>query len=556
MDKDPIEKGNGNQKNEDMSEDFEFEIIDDGNDTFDKSQNEDEIKFIDNDNASEEESKKADSRKNKPNKKNEDEIVSDDEIRIIEDDSLGQDENQNENQNENQSENQHEKAVEHNEENEVTHTKITKDQIMNRVMIGCGILILGFTAFFGCVVYGAIHKRNTPVTQLEETTIEPTTVVQETTTQKKEESVFVSTNSDASIGENVKTLINNSSTKPINTGMDSLDSRVKNVLSLTCTKDMTMYEKVRNIYDYMMYYCEVTNKSYVDQDTIYEACSSVDYISDFDMEVIYRANKLLANQAGSSMDYACAFTVLLRKLGLEAYYVKGEKNVNSETTSEGYTIVVLNGQKYIFDVAAEDEISKNATVEYKMFCKTLDELGNTYLPKGIQECMNQFESFATLGKFSLSATFTSGEYSAEGSVNYQKDGNEVENTAEASGDIELYLGETVNITAAIGGSTNNTWKLIAKVYDEEMNFQTEATVYSETSESDANEIVYTPGRVGKIKLLLMATDSNGRTCTVYKTILVKTKEEPTTQQETTTEETTTAAKEASTGEPAVGKNPS
>lgn len=530
MNKDPMEKGNEEQD----SDDFEFEIIDDGKEytletnSDDKINNEEESaeeKAVIEESAKDEEvSIVGETNDSETNDVDANEVM-DNDGEVVEDDS-------------------DEDEVDEDENSEKKH--LTKNQIMNRIMVGGGVLIAGFTLFFGCVIYGALHKDSNDGED-EQNTEQATTVVEETTTEKKEEALFVSTNSDATIGENVKTLLNNASTQSLETGLYALDNRVNNVLATTCTKDMTMYEKVRNVYDYMMYYYDVTNKTYIDQDTIIEACSSVDYTSDFDMEVVYRANKLLTNQTGSSEDYACAFTVLLRKLGLEAYYIDGKMmGDNAESKSEGYTLVVIDGQRYLFDVAKEDTLSKNATVEYKVFCKTLDELTGQYSTDGIQDSINKFEGFAKLGKFSVNAIFTSGDYSAEGTVNYQNDSEDV-NTVEANGNLEILLQDNISISASVKGSNKNTWKLIAKVYDSDMNYQTEAIVYNETTNTNSNEIIYTPGRAGNIKLLLMVTDSNGRTCTVYKTVVVskhviaaETDTQETTEEETTTvQETTT-----------------
>lgn len=438
-------------------------------------------------------------------------------------------------------------AVEYDEEldydDSVTKNKLTKDQIINRIMIGMGIVIAGFTIFYGSVAYGVLHKENNGAVNNEpESTAE---VMEETTTAPVDPNQFVSPYSDANISEDVKKLLNDVKLKPMDTGLYKLDNRVENIISCTAgDSSKTTYEKVRNIYDYVLYYFELSAKSYIDEDTVYEACSSVDYTSYFDMEVIYRANKALTNNAGSSDDYACALTVLFRKLGLEAYYIEGERKTDTGHESHGYTVVVIDGEKYIFDAAYEDEKAQNADVSYGVFCKTLEELSDEYTEEGIEKSMDEFAEFGTLGAFSFKASISADNGdSASGSIQYKKGNNEDGNAVNASGDIEIYVDEKVYLQGSVSGSSINTWKLIAKIYDEDMNYVTESVVYKETTDSQTNKVYYSPGRVGNIRLVYMVTDENGRTCTISKMIAVKGRYVETTKEEETEsdreEETTT-----------------
>lgn len=442
-------------------------------------------------------------------------------------------------------------------DNSVIKQKLTKEQIINRVMIGMGAAIAGFTIFYGAVAYNVLYADNTPVINNE--TESTTEGVQEITTQPMDEKLFVSPYSDADVTEEVKKLLNGVKLKPMDTGLYKLDNRVENVISHTAAdSSKTTYEKVRNIYDYMLYYFELLPKSYVDEDTVYEACSSVDYVSYFDMELIYRANQALANNAGSSQDYACALTVLFRKLGLEAYYIDGERITDTGYKSQGYTLVIIDGEQYIFDAAYEDELAENADVGYKVFCKTVRELSDEYTEEGIEESMEDFAEFETLGIFSFSASISAdnGDY-ASGSVEYTKGYSEDGNAVNASGSITVYDDEKLYLSGSVKGSSKNTWKLIAKVYDENMDYITESVIYSETTYSSSNEVSYTPSGAGNIRLVYMVTDEYGRTCTISKTIAVKSRYvatttdketeservEITTTSEPVTEETTTDEEE-------------
>ena len=274
-----------------------------------------------------------------------------------------------------------EEPMEDREEDGSGKRKLTKNQIVNRVMAGMGIAIAGFTIFYGCLVYGFFHKDTPDTVQETETT---TVVIEETTTEPIDEDLFVSPYSDTNISEDVKKLLNNADLDSMSTGLYKLDNRVKNVISkIETDSSMSTYEKVRAVYDYVLYYFEPATKLYVDEDTVYETCSSVDYISYFDMELIYRANRALTNQTGASAEYACVMTVLLREIGLEAYYIDGEK-MDTGYESHGYTLVLIDGEQYVFDAESEDKEIENTEVSYSYFCKKWEDVSDIYSEEGIE----------------------------------------------------------------------------------------------------------------------------------------------------------------------------
>lgn len=418
--------------------------------------------------------------------------------------------------------------------------KLSKETIVNRIMIGMGIAIAGFTIFYGVKVYGVINAEpptESQVIQENATTLNETEV---TTEELVSDTVFTSPYKDTNISEEVKELLNDISLDSSDTGLSKLDLRVANVIAKATNEDKTVYENVRNIYDYMIYNFDLTSKSYVDDDTIYETCSSVDYISSYDMELIYRANKVLNSKAGSAEDFACAFTVLLRNYGIEAFYIEGEAISDGEYDERGYTIIIIDDEYYLFDVAHEkDSISDESNMElgYFTFCKTFDEVSDIYTEEGIEESLNKFENFETLAGLSFSAKFTTdNEGYASGSVKYVKGYSSSGNSTEASGNIVIELGEKVYLSGSVSGSNKNTWKLVVKVYDKDMNYLTESTLYDVTLNGTTNQVTYTPARAGFMKLSYMVTDSNGRTCTISTTVEVKGDEPETTTENESTDE--------------------
>lgn len=89
--------------------------------------------------------------------------------------------------------------------------------------------------------------------------------------------------------------------------------------------------------------------------------------------------------------------------------------------------------------------------------------------------MEKFENFKTLGAFSFNAKIsTSSGDSDSGSVSYSGSDNST-----SVGDMTIDISDTVYFKGSVSGSKSNIWKLIAKVYDENMNYVTEETLYSE-----------------------------------------------------------------------------
>lgn len=443
--------------------------------------------------------------------------------------------------------------------------KLTKNQIINRVMAGLGVAIAGFTIFYGIVVYGMINGNKN---ENKQNTEPETTLQQEESKEQQEGEFFVSKNSDENISQEVKDLLNGEKMSPIKTGLSKVDKEVDEIIALTCKDNVTTYDNVRNIYDYMMYYYKVKSTSYVDSDTVYEYCSSMNYVSEYDMELVYRAGKLFKDKAGDSKDYACGFTLLLRKLGLEAYYIDGKKTSEyGGYSSHGYTVVMLDDEMYIFDVAEEDTLSGDiksdsgteksneltsendnnennnsennkqedtGKVEYKVFCKSFDELKDMYSDDGVEDSISSFEEFKTLGKLSFSAKATTdgGDYTSA-SVSYSANDN-----VAVLDNLTIDLYDNVYFEGSVSGSKKNTWKLIVRVYDDDMNYITESTLYNETTNSSENEVTYRAGRAGYMKLLYIVTDENGRTCTASTTVKVNEPYDYNTTEETSEEETT------------------
>lgn len=449
--------------------------------------------------------------------------------------------------------------------------KLTPNQKVNRVMIGLGVVILGFTMFYGAIIGKKLWGGDKNPTPAEE---ETTGVIEEETPAIGDE-IFVSPYKDDNISEDIKDILNDADLDEMKTGFRKIDSALEDIIKATCTDEMTTYDKVRSIYDYMLVHYETKSSSFVDIDSILDYCSGVNYVSEFDMEMLYRTNKLISNKEGASYDYACMFALALRRIGLEAYYIEGEIESTDENgydtygdsknyVEQGYVVVVIDDEKYIFDAAMEDKVleskeeettdssaydydedttkedndkEENIALPYETFCKKFSEL-SAYTNVGVEESMEAFCEFETLADMSMNAevSASNGAYTS-GSVGYLEGYSESGNTTVID-PITIDIDDTVYLSGKVSGTQTNTWKLLVKVYDSDMNYVTEATLYNTTSDRTSNEVSYSPSRSGYMKLLYMVTDENGRTCTISVMVEVTGNEEESSTEETSTEETT------------------
>ena len=406
-----------------------------------------------------------------------------------------------------------------------TKGKLSKQEIINRVMIGLGIVIGCFTIFYGTIFLKAFLFKDKPQ---EESPVENQEQAGgEELPPENNGDFFVSKNTDEMISQDIKDLLNDADLDSMKTGYQKIDEQVTNILNVTCKDDMSQYDKVRNIYDYLMESYELRESSYVDSDTIYDYCSGMNFISDYDMEMIYRAGTVFSGKRGDSLDFAAAFAIILRNVGYEAYFIDGEMMVDSEYEDHGYTVVEINKKYYIFDPAEEKNmVGEDGKVMYNVFCKTFTEMSDKYKTGDVSDALEEFKEFETLGDMSFSVKVTtSGGDSTKGSVNYSGSGNTV-----TLDELEVDVYDKVYLSGSVTGSSRSTWKLIVKVYDKNKNYITESTLYSETNSDKENDVSYTPARGGYMKLVYMGTDENGRTSTSNTMIKVNAPEE----EETTT----------------------
>ncbi len=416
-----------------------------------------------------------------------------------------------------------------------------KDWWLNRIMAGGGILIAGFTLFYVITFYGLFSGGNTK--SADETT-EVAETEPQTTTDDTNYNVFESPYSDANIAESVKTLLNNATAgESLITGVMSVDNKISSISRSTIGTDMTQYEKVRNVYDYMLYNFRKKNSNAIDEDDIDDLCGGLSFKSKFDMQIAYRADRILSDFSGTSGDYASAFALIIRKMGLEAYYVDDEIENSDGYAEHGYSVVKIDGKYYVFDIASEidemDETSndKNSTdkkkLDYKYFCMDLNSAGTDYTLTDVEAAVGQFENFATLPAMSFETMISNGSHSVFGSVTHRPASYSDGNADMAEGELYVSMGDTVNLAGTVtstGG--NNKWRLNAKIYDRNMNYLNEYEIYNQTTASAYNEVSFTATEGGYVQLHYSVTDIYDRTCIITHMFKIWTADDYTTQQVT------------------------
>ena len=223
-----------------------------------------------------------------------------------------------------------------------------------------------------------------------------------------------------------KGLLNAASLTPLATGYSKLDRVVSNIFASKIPSGASTYEKVKICYDYVN-----TGASYQGVEpssTIYsEIKSECNYYKDQDMYYAARAYQFLTNKKGSCIDFADAFMVLARAIGLECYVMHGTYGSGPHY----WNLIKLNGNYYIFDTEADWAASgRNGTsIVHSSFC--LLESNDTHRSCNRTACINEFGNFKCRNKVnnpgtyipgsavSLETAYTTGKYILDDIMNFR-----------------------------------------------------------------------------------------------------------------------------------------
>lgn len=148
---------------------------------------------------------------------------------------------------------------------------------------------------------------------------------------------------------------------PCYTGDKEIDARVQEILGQIITDDMTTYDKTLAIYNWI-----IDNNYYAWHASNYRG----NYTSIYDTWCVSQSYSSLCLGYGSCVNYASAFVVLTRAIGLESYKIYGALHNANVNRDHGWAIVNINGKLYTFDPQLSDEAEGNGwgnAMDY--FCK-------------------------------------------------------------------------------------------------------------------------------------------------------------------------------------------
>ena len=390
-----------------------------------------------------------------------------------------------------------------------------KNNKMRLIMTAFGVVVL---CFYSVLFINAVSKANiVPQSEKEQSTNETDNEEQTGIDEEKKDSndIFRSPYTDETIPTDIKDKMNQMVLSPAGTGNTDLDNKVNNIISKVCTEDMSVYEKIKNTYDYLHYYTQITDEQ--GTDSMGAAFSDMQYESELDLEIVFRANRLLENEyRGDSRDIASLLTVLLRKIGVDAHYVSGHDY------DYGYVAISLDNKYYVFDLANEEKSADNTLNRYDKFSKNIDDYPDKYTVYKIESYMALSKNFARLNSFTFDIQISGAGHSYVKSMSYKDSVDENDNTVSES----LSWGIEKNHSLVINGSLSdsaevNTWKLDVYYYDLKNQFIGSVPVYNEKTERTRNEHILQPAYAGTMRIEYMVLDVNNRQCKYIITISVK-----------------------------------
>lgn len=159
----------------------------------------------------------------------------------------------------------------------------------------------------------------------------------------------------------IKNVLNNAPLNPLYTNDEDLDGRIDKIFADIITPNMSTYDKVRAIFNYLVQ----TNRYTV----IMAPRSTMNtYLSLYDREIVVKAKTILKTQTGNCIDFACAFAAMTRRIGLNCYMIKADiTNAQGVTDYHGWNIIRINGIDYAFDAQADFRNSKGGATKFTNF---------------------------------------------------------------------------------------------------------------------------------------------------------------------------------------------
>lgn len=159
-----------------------------------------------------------------------------------------------------------------------------------------------------------------------------------------------------------------------------LSSYIDELLSEIITEDMDRFEQVKACFDYVRanttygtHYTQANMNTRIGDTTIGSIYSRYGEVEGFGAVA-------LVNGVGMCNAYASAFIMFARKLGFDAYLVKG----STKGSGGGYRYhewceINIDGVIYVFDPQLDQSFSRSGLGDYKIFCVTYDQIPGRFL---------------------------------------------------------------------------------------------------------------------------------------------------------------------------------
>ena len=207
----------------------------------------------------------------------------------------------------------------------------------------------------------------------------------------------------AALDATAQSLLNSSSLTPLHTGFSPLDQLVQSIFSSRISAGMSTYDKIKFCYDYVN-----TGASYSGvspSSSTYNAIrSECGYYKSDDMYLAARAFHFLKDKVGSCIDFADAFMVLARAVGVECYVMHG----TYDSGAHYWNLIKLSGDYYIFDAEADWRSAGSSwyNPKYNSFC--LRESADSHRSCNRSACIAEFGNFRCQNKTNNPGAMTPG----------------------------------------------------------------------------------------------------------------------------------------------------
>ncbi len=175
----------------------------------------------------------------------------------------------------------------------------------------------------------------------------------------------------------IESLLNSAELYPTLTLSEPTNYMIVSVLNQITTPNMTTYQKVLAIHDYLVATCSYGGAAiYLDENIMTTFASLQDY----------RAYSILSTHIGVCDHYTSAFVALTRAIGLDSYYTSGmTTKASGGYTGHAWPIIYINGEDYGFDAQIDDNLSKGGTISHARFGKKYSEVPGKYIPSPYYE---------------------------------------------------------------------------------------------------------------------------------------------------------------------------